>query len=330
MSFTGGGEGSNPTPPRPQGNNTPNHSYYHMISKKNLAALALAASVSTLVTVSAQAANPDYVAGDLILFFQNPGGTLAQGNDQLLFVNLGDTALDFRGAGAGIEAGQPSISLGININAALTTAFGANWATSTTLNAGFAGVWGTSQLNSGLQNGDPHRTVYASNSRNTLGTLGTAGSSAWVFGSSATSDAAAGGITGSLSGYATDGTGGIFQLNINQSTLDENAPVGSTQYGAFTAPGIYQAGTAGTLGSLGGVNNIEFALDLYRILARTNVAGQVGGPFREGSYEGTVVLSSNGELSFLGAIPVPEPSSALLVAGMIGVAGFVRRRSSAR
>lgn len=304
-----------------------------MILKKNLAVLALAASVSTLATVSAQAQNPDYVAGDLVLFFQNPGGTLAEGNNQLLFVDLGNTALDFRGLGAGLEAGQPNISLGININAALTAAFGANWATSTTLNAGLAGVWGTSSLSTATQNGDPHRTVYASNARNTLGTLGTAGSSAWIFGSDATANSASSGITGSLAGFATNGTGAISQLNISQSTLDENAPVGSTSWGAFSTPGVYQAGTAGTLGSLGGVDNIEFALDLYRILAKTNAPGQVGGALRTGSYEGTVVLSSNGDLSFLGSepfAPVPEPSSALVFAGVIGTAGLVRRRVSSK
>lgn len=291
-------------------------------------AAAVAAVLGGVFASSAQAQNPGHVDGDLVLFFQNPGGTPATGNDQLLFVSLGNTALDFRGAGAGIEAGQPSFTL-LNINSALIAAFGADWATSTSLYAGLAGVWGTAgNLSTTLQNGDPNRTLYVSRSRDEagLGTLGQAGSTAWTVSTDTAQTSGATGIQGSLAGFELFGTSQVGQLNVGQTTMDTNAPVGDTNFTAFVNPGVQQQGTAVSLGSFGGVNNIEFALDLYRILGKTGVANQVPGTLRVGSYEGTIAVSDNGDVSFIGQVAVPEPTSAVLLAGGLGLLGCMRRR----
>lgn len=291
--------------------------------RNNLTALALAASVSTLLAVSAQAQdNPNYKNGDLVLFFQNPGG--AVGGDQLLFVSLGDTALDFRGAAAGVQDGVERINF-LNIGTQLTTAFGANWASEPTLFAGLAGVWGTAgSISSNLVNGDPNRTVYTSRPRNALGTVGEPGSTPWTVSTDGAMTNASSGIQGSLAGFETAiGASRVTQLNTDQTTLDQISPVGQTNFTAFVTPGVQQQGAAGSLGTLGSVNNVEYALDLYRILAKTNAAGQVPGDLRVGSYEGTIAMDTAGNLSF---VTVPEPSSAMLLGGVLGALGLVRRR----
>jgi hypothetical protein len=77
--------------------------------------------------------------------------------------------------------------------------------------------------------------------------------------------------------------------------------------------GVQQVGASGAWGSFGGAGSVEFALDLYRILARAAggtsqaapVSGQVAGELRVGSYEGTVTVNSSGQVSFIsqGAVP---------------------------
>lgn len=297
-----------------------------MTSTNKLATLALAVVASGMAIAPSWAQNPNYENGDLVLFFQNPGGTT--GADQLLFVRLGNTALNFRGAGAGIEPGQASFTL-FNIDSALDAAFGTNWANEATLYAGLAGVWGTAgSISNTLVNGDPNRTVYTSRQRNEagLGTLGLAGSAAWTVSTDGAMTNASSGIQGALATFETAGAGAVAQIGTGISALDENAPAGTTNFVAFANPGVQQQGTNGSFGSFGGVDNVEFALDLYRILAKTSAPGQVPGVLRSGSYEGSVVLGNDGNVSFIGTTVVPEPSSAMLVAGVLGAAGLVRRR----
>jgi hypothetical protein len=113
------------------------------------------------------------------------------------------------------------------------------------------------------------------------------------------------------------------------STIDEQNPflspgIQGNAFGAF-AGGVQQKGSASTFGDFGGgIGQVEFALDLYRILGRNNIGGQVAGDLRVGSFEGTVVIGSNGQVSYL----VPEPSSTALI-GLAAGALVLRRRRSA-
>ena len=64
----------------------------------------------------------------------------------------------------------------------------------------------------------------------------------------------------------------------------------------------------GTFGSFGAAGTVEFALDLYRILGKDNAAGQVAGPLREGTFEGTVTINSSGQVSFISQGAAPSSS----------------------
>jgi hypothetical protein len=271
------------------------------------------------LTASVEAQNPNFAPGDLVLFFQNPGGTTGAGNT--VMVNLGSSAL-FRDAIAN------SINL-LNIGALLSdpvNGFGPGWWESDTLYMGISGVWGNSALGTQLQNGDPQRTLYASRPRNGVGTLGSADSDAWV-------------VLGD-----TDMTTGANRMFSLQNVLETQYATGTASAGTgtsqvddqnpFTAPGVQ--GTAfgifpggvqdqfgiGSFGNFAGVQ-AEAAVDLYRILARNNVSGQVGGPVRTGTYEGTFVVDQAGNVSH---VVVPEPSTAVLLGFGALALGMSRRR----
>jgi hypothetical protein len=63
--------------------------------------------------------------------------------------------------------------------------------------------------------------------------------------------------------------------------------------------GVQQVGSASSFGTFGAAGSVEFALDLYRILAKTGITNQVAGSLRSGSYEGTVTINSSGKVSFI-------------------------------
>ncbi|RYD73928.1 MAG: hypothetical protein EOP84_20745, partial [Verrucomicrobiaceae bacterium] len=180
-----------------------------MNRKKNIALLALTISVSGMASAPVSAQNPNYTPGDLILAFQNPGGSI--GSDQTLYVNLGNTATLYRQGGAG-TAGATNLLNIVNISSALISAFGANWASEITLHAGLAGVWGTaSSLSNTLDHGDPNRTLYVSRARSGAGTVGEANSPGWVIGSDTGMSAGANGIVAQNNVLETQYLTGIAQ-----------------------------------------------------------------------------------------------------------------------
>lgn len=299
-----------------------------MTCKKNIAALTLAIAASGMAAAPALAQNPGYTPGDLVLFFQNPGGTT--GSDRTLYVSLGNTATLFRQGEAG-TAGAVNLLNIVNIGDALISAFGANWASELTLYAGLSGVWGTG-LGTSLQNGDPSRTLYVSNARLGVGTVGQANSTPWSINNDTAMSNAANGMANQNNLFETKGTSGVYMSLTGESTIDNQNPISNGLQGnAFNdvfAGGVQQQGSGSSFGSFGPVNNVEFALDLYRILATTTASGQVGGPNRQGTYEGTVVIDQTGNVSFV-TTAVPEPSAGALLAVSLGMAGFVRRRRRA-
>jgi hypothetical protein len=269
---------------------------------KSAIALALAST-----SAMAQTTNPNYAPGDLVLFFQQEGGS------NTVYVDLGNAATLYRGAAAGATDGVNNLNI-VNINAKLTSAFGAGWASDESVYAGLAGVW--SDVSAGtfntLQDGDPSRTLYVSSPRFDVGTIGEANSTGWDL------------STAGNNALTTAATGITVQNNVLEeqyltavavspnaiSQIDDMNPffAQGLQDAAFQgalAGGVQQAGTAGSFGTFGAAGTVEFALDLFRVLARTNVAGQVGGTARVGSYEGTITVDATGQVAFIaqGAAP---------------------------
>ena len=304
--------------------------------KSKLRALVLAAGSLAISATAVHAQNnPNYAAGDLVLFFQQEGGS------QTVYANLGNTATTFRGAAAGVDVANSFNFL--NINSTLVSAFGSGWATDTSIYAGLAGVWGISGTNSGLTNGDPHRTLYVSAARSALGTIGAANSSAPIAAGNTAMSTAATAMNSQNNILDTTYNTAVAQSPTSTSGIDEANPFLSTgiqgpAFGAFDG-GVQQRGTGSTIGSYDSAGNAVFALDLYRVLARatggsgtgqTFVTGQVDGPLRSGSFEGTVVLNTSGDISFVTAA-VPEPSTyALMGVGAVFAGVFYLRRRKAK
>lgn len=273
------------------------------------------------------AANTLFDPGDLILFFQKPG------SNNTVYVGLGSAADNFRGTSAGTIGNEGLTRTNIiNINSTLTSAFGAGWASDTSLFAGLAAVSSTLASTTTHINGDPHRTLYASQARQSVGEIGTAASEAHDFTTSGFSGPATA-ITALGTPFdtlASDADAAILTVDI--STIDDQNPINTGPGGVFLQPsafgsfpgGVQQQGAAGAFGTFDGVGQVEFALDLYRILPRTSVSGQITGPDKIGSFEGTVVLGTDGNVSFL----VPEPTS-ITLAGLAGLVFVTRRRRSA-
>lgn len=260
-----------------------------------------------LLAAPAMAQNSNYAPGDLVLFFQQEGGT------KTVYANLGNAATLYRGAAAGAADGVDRLNI-VNINSELTTAFGSGWASNPTVYAGLAGVWSDAVGIVTLQNGDPTRTLYVSSPRNSVGTLGEADSTGWdlaTAGSQAMTTGATG-ITVQNNVLEEQFTTAVGVSPNSSSQIDDMNPffAPTLQDAAFQgalAGGVQQVGTAGTFGSFGAAGTVEYALDLFRIVARNNLAGQVPGVVRFGSYEGTVTVGTNGSVSFIAQGPPASP-----------------------
>lgn len=292
--------------------------------KSTLAKQTLVAACTTLmVAFSASGANSFYAPGDLVLTFQQEGGT------NTVYANLGSAA-GFRGTAAGASDGTNSINFR-DLNSSLTSAFGSGWASDPTIYAGLAGVWGTSATasNNTLVDGDPNRTLYVSASRDNVGTVGVASSAGYTVNTNTGMTSGSSGLTQQNNVFETQYDSMITVSPTSVSQIDDLNPflapgLQGTAYNIFGG-GVQQAGSASTFGTFGEAGSVEFALDLYRILGKDNAPGQVAGALRQGSYEGTVTVGTNGMVSFTA---VPEPSSlglAGLAAGML----VLRRRRCA-
>lgn len=297
--------------------------------QSKLRVLALAVGSLAISALSANAANSFYAPGDLVMYFQQEGGT------NTVYANLGNAATLYRGAATGVDVANNLNFL--DINSALVTAFGAGWASDTTIYAGLAAVWGTSQTNNSLQNGDPHRTLYVSASRNGVGTIGTADSTGWdltLSGDSAMTTGASA-IQAQNNVLENSYTTAVAVSDTTTSQIDDKNQFSSPgiQGTAFTLfpGGVQQVGTAGTFAAdFGGIGPVEFALDLYRIQSKNGITGQVGlgEDVRVGTFEGTFTLSTDGKVSFVTSA-VPEPSTYALMGLSALVIGYVVRRRRA-
>jgi len=254
--------------------------------------LALALS---LVTGQAFAQNPNYTAGDLVLYFQKEGGT------NTVYANLGNAATVFRGSAAG--PGAPDKINFLTIKTTLDSAFGTGWASDPTVYAGLAAVYSPNNTSSTVVDGDPYRTLYVSAARAAVGSVGVANSAGYTVNTNTGMTAGSNGVNAQNLVFETAYLNAVVVSPTATSRIDDYNPfvqpgLQDTAFDIFGG-GVQQAGSAGTFGSLGAAGSVEFALDLYRILAKTGLGGQVAGNLRQGSFEGTVTVNSGGMISFI-------------------------------
>jgi hypothetical protein len=289
---------------------------------------AISAAAAVLCTGAANAANSLYAAGDLLLYFQKQGGS------NTVYVNLGNAATLYRGGSAGTVGDESLTKTNItNINSSLTAAFGPGWASDTSLYAGLAAARSSSTSTTiiAADNGDQKRTLYVSRGRESVGTVGISESVAWDLSQGQPYTVSATGIIamGAPFDNGPDATQAVLDTTV--SGIDNYNPflapgIQDTAFGGF-AGGVQQAGTAGIFGNYAGIGDAEFSLDLYRILPldiNSTSGVEIAGPRHLGTFEGNVIVASDGNVSFL----VPEPSSITLT-GLAGLALALRRRRNA-
>lgn len=270
----------------------------------------LAVAGISMAALPANAATT-FEPGDLLIGFRSNTNTT-----ETLVVNITNGA--FTNAAGVRDSNSNSGTVMANIGAALTDAFGADWATQTDLTWGVVGVYSSSSLDPAVD-GDPARTLYISRA-NTAGTVGVQGSAALnVTGGNTAQNNIANAIAGFQQSFDTYGGttqngGDVAKIATSNVNTWEDFTSGSSDFGT----GTNIEGVAGT--STGRV------LDLYRILGTTTDANPTG-PLRGGTWEGTISLGTNGDVTFTAAA-VPEPSRAILALGGLTVL-FMRRRRRA-
>ncbi len=248
----------------------------------------------SLTQLQAQTVAP----GDLILYFQKLGA------QETVYVNLGKAATLFRGAKSGPSPAQQRVDF-ININATLQSAYGPGWASDSDIFAGLAGVFSNS-ANETVVDGDQHRTLYVSRPRNSVGIIGSSGSAQWNLEQQGNLTLASTNMLGLTNNFAVRlpslSQGKIDTLAL--SVIDDQNPitpagVQQTAFGQFPG-GVQQRGTGSPIGTFGQAGQMVFALDLQRIVPNSAViSGKVDGPTRLGTFEGTVTVATDGDVSFL-------------------------------
>jgi hypothetical protein len=275
---------------------------------------------TALMAVPLTANGGTYTAGDLVLFFFQENGS------QTIYVNLGP-AHTYRGNAAGPKDAPKNLNI-LNIKSALDQAYGTNWATKDNVYAGLAAVRSAStSTTAAAVNGDPSRTIYTSVANNLV-------------------DEPGGRIVPGNTDMTTVANNIIsmntrFPENVDyavvpsaDSFIERQNPffapgILDTAFGSL-AGGVAQVGTATSLGSFGDVSNVEFALDLHRILATNGGSGTITAgldsegnaiPLRTSTYEGTITINSNGVVGF-SVIP-PAPPAAITVNGTLAALNSV-------
>ena len=288
---------------------------------KNILSTAILAAAGMALSASSAMANPNYAPGDIVLFFQQFGGS------NTVALNVG-AATTFRDTTSNI--------LNIaNIGAQLsngTTGFGASWYDSTSLWWGAAGVFNNSTSSTTVTNGDPGRTLYVSRNRNLVGTEGTASSTPWSVGSNSDMTTAANGIIGQNNRMETQSVTAILveptsTSNIDQQNLFNISGTPTNSFSVLASGGVQGDFGAGSFGSFGGVT-AEGALDLYRILAVSPGGTVESGTVRTGQFQGTFVIEQDGDVSYIvtDVVPVPEPATMFAGLALGAVATLTRRR----
>ena len=288
------------------------------MTKNILSTAILAAAGMALSASSAMAQNPNYAPGDIVLFFQQSGGT------NTVALNVG-AATTFRDTTSNI--------LNIaNIGSQLSngaTGFGASWYDLTNLWWGASGVRSNSTSTTTVTNGDGGRTLYVSRDRTAVGTEGVSSSTAWSVGGDGAMTTAANNIISLVNRMETTSVTttlveGTASSNIDGQNLFNILGTPTTSFGTFTSGGVQGDFGAGSFGSLAGIT-AEGALDIYRILAVSPGGTVEPGTVRAGQFQGTFVIEQDGDVSYI-VTPVPEPATMVAGFALGAVATLTRRR----
>ena len=309
----------------------------------------------TLATAALAPVSQAATAGDLVLAFYNTAGT------STLLLDVGSPA-------------SMRDSFGSNTHLATTgvinSTFGASWFNLTTLNVSAVSTWNVDQFNyTDLLNLDPADTIYVSRARATAGTVGTKNSVAVTVNTASGLLTAQGNIANTIApttnpdgsinyfaGASKVGDTTVTAAGTGGAILAANNPTSGslTSYGAIDGQ-VQQPFSVGTLfSSFGPINNVEIALDIYRLqyynFANNGTNDQYGygqqsaayntdfsdnsDPY-SGQFIGTIVLSqvtgdsTQTNIDFVTAA-VPEPSTYAMLALVAVMFGFVvvRRKLS--
>ena len=304
---------------------------------KHLRSLGVAAALAAAFTPVAQAAiDTQYNSNDLLLFGLKKSGTTWV-NDVVTF-SLGSTWDVFRRAATPSDPTYGTvINLG-NINTILTSSYGADWTglTAETLYFGAVGQNGsTAGIGSAISNGDHARTGYITSPRLGAGTYGESNSGTRNIATTSASTIV-NNINTANANVAILNQPTPVAVNVSDNIIDNNNPLtpgGSpaTSYGGING-GVIGAASSSTY-SYDTINNVVIGLDLFRITPSlagasawqnvNSITADYGGTSGNGFgfYLGTITLSSNGDVNFVGtgATPIPEPgtvaAAVLLAAG---------------
>jgi len=288
-----------------------------------------------LAAVSHVNAQTNTVAlGDILLgFYQNIPGSPPTAGPNTYIYNLG-TGSDW------LNNTITLVNIG-NINHDLTTAFGAGWATDTTLRMS---VLGGFDQTGGSANLDPARTIYFS--KGITGSFNPRSTTAMTMSSTVRGTAANNIAANYLVGMnaeplngATDGgsaapyKAAIVPTSHNNDLAQYSVPTTTTYFGTSVDPNASLGTALGTSSSDGGYT-VQAAVDLYRVL-HTNVGADLTAGLSAGNaivgtgqYIGSFTLSSTGDVR-MDAVPEPSTYALLGLAGVVFMAVLRRRGAQA-
>lgn len=273
---------------------------------------ALAGLAAVLAATQAMGAFT-FTNGDLLLGFQATSGT---GSTKNVFFNLGSGIYHRDNPG---YAWAPDVRG--NINATLTSVFGAGWYSRSDIYFGVIGNLNFTAAGSpdftAPVDGDPTRTLYVSTPAATVAAGQLYAASTFTGSTLASVGNKFSGTESMVTTLVTEADGAAV---LSQATQPVEWANGWTAWNP-TPGASYDALTGGIQQNLGKAGPYTY-VDIQRVLATNtgaNPTGVVGG----GTYETTLRIGSDGSLAM-----VPEPSSSLL-AGLAGLALVARRRRHA-